>query len=169
MRCDMSHTQDIQIPGVLRPGSKGAHVVTSHFFKIISVPCSYFPITSMILCHFWHLQRYEVQNLVSETCFVVVIMVTLTTEACCNQKFACLKWDAVGFSDLRPEFCLFSLYIKTYLLNINHYSNLCVKRGFGVYHQILKSHFRGHRFPSWRPRTFFEINLIVVNNLKLRN
>ena len=40
---------------------------------------------------FLRLQRYEVQHLVSETCFVVVIMVTLTTEAWCKQKFASLK------------------------------------------------------------------------------
>ena len=30
-------------------------------------------------------------------------------------------------------FACFALYVKTYLLNINHYSNLCVKRGFWVY------------------------------------
>ena len=35
--------------------------------------------------------------------------------------------------------------------------------------EVVKSHFRGHRFPSWRPRAYFEINFIVVNNLKLRN
>ena len=28
---------------------------------------------------------------------------------------------------------VFALYVKTYLLNINQYSNLCLKRGFGVY------------------------------------
>ena len=93
----------------------------------------------MLLTHFGYLHRYELQHFIPEQCFINVIMFTLTNEASSMQKFASLKWDAVGFNELRSNFACLCLYIKTYLLNINLNSNQCVKRGFGVYLKYVRT------------------------------
>ena len=50
-------------------------------------------------------------------------------------------WSEMHSDLMKKTYILnvFFLYIKTYLLNINHYSNLCVKRGFGVYHKYVET------------------------------